>query len=94
MTHGHFGFSLFFLLGLSNLYNFKVKGGFMEEAGYDITKKEFNDVNHWVESIYNTVVVVDYFFQFTQEQKGVAMTDKVYKLYETKILYLITQEVG
>ena len=57
MTYGHFNFSLFFLLGLSNLYNSKVKGGFMEEAVYNITNKEFNDVNHWVESIYNTVVV-------------------------------------
>lgn len=39
----------------------------MEEAGYNITNKEFNDLNHWVESIYNTVVVVDYFCKNQQE---------------------------
>ena len=33
----------------------------MEEAGYNITEKEFKKISKWVENIYNTAVVVDYF---------------------------------
>ena len=39
----------------------------MEEVGYNITKKEFKELNYLVECIYNTVVVVDYFCQNQQE---------------------------
>ena len=33
----------------------------MEEAGYNITEKEFKKISKWVESIYNIAVIVDYF---------------------------------
>lgn len=33
----------------------------MEEAGYDITKKEFNKISKWAENVYNIAVIVDYF---------------------------------
>ena len=39
----------------------------MEEAGYNITRKEFEEINNLVESIYNTIVVVDYFCRNQQE---------------------------
>lgn len=33
----------------------------MEEAGYNITEKEFKKISKWAESIYNIAVIVDYF---------------------------------
>ena len=33
----------------------------MEEAGYNITNKEFKQISKWAEDIYNITVVVDYF---------------------------------
>ena len=33
----------------------------MEEAGYNITNKEFKQLSKWSENIYNTAVVIDYF---------------------------------
>lgn len=33
----------------------------MEEAGYNITEKDFQKISKWAENIYNTAVVVDYF---------------------------------
>lgn len=33
----------------------------MEEAGYNITQKEFKQLSKWVENVYNITVVVDYF---------------------------------
>lgn len=33
----------------------------MEEAGYNITDKEFKQISKWAENIYNMAVVVDYF---------------------------------
>ena len=33
----------------------------MEEAGYNITEKEFKQISKWAENIYNMAVVVDYF---------------------------------
>ena len=33
----------------------------MEEAGYNITEKEFKKISKWEESIYNIAVIVDYF---------------------------------
>jgi len=33
----------------------------MEEAGYNITDKEFKNISKWAENIYNIAVVVDYF---------------------------------
>ena len=33
----------------------------MEEAGYNITEKEFKQISKWAESIYNIAVIVDYF---------------------------------
>jgi len=33
----------------------------MEEAGYNITEKEFKQISKWAENIYNIAVVVDYF---------------------------------
>ena len=33
----------------------------MEEAGYNITEKEFKQTSKWVENVYNIAVVVDYF---------------------------------
>lgn len=33
----------------------------MEKVGLNITPKEFKELNQWVENIYNTVVVIDYF---------------------------------
>ena len=39
----------------------------MEEAGHNITNKEFKKLNHLVENIYNTVVVVDCFCRNQKE---------------------------
>lgn len=33
----------------------------MEEAGYDITNKEFKQISKWAENVYNIAVIVDYF---------------------------------
>lgn len=33
----------------------------MEEVGYNITNKEFKQINKWAENVYNIVVIVDYF---------------------------------
>ena len=33
----------------------------MEEAGYNITEKEFKKISKWAENIYNIAVIVDYF---------------------------------
>ena len=33
----------------------------MEEAGYNITNKEFKQINKWAENVYNIAVIVDYF---------------------------------
>ena len=33
----------------------------MEEAGYNITNKEFKQISKWAENIYNITVIVDYF---------------------------------
>ena len=33
----------------------------MEEAGYNITEKEFMQISKWAENIYNIAVIVDYF---------------------------------
>ena len=33
----------------------------MEEAGYNITEKEFKKISKWAENIYNITVIVDYF---------------------------------
>ena len=33
----------------------------MEEAGYNITNKEFKQISKWAENIYNIAVIVDYF---------------------------------
>lgn len=33
----------------------------MEEAGYNITDKEFKQISKWAENIYNIAVIVDYF---------------------------------
>jgi len=33
----------------------------MEEAGYNITNKEFKQISKWAENVYNITVVVDYF---------------------------------
>ena len=44
MTYGHFNFYLYNLLGLSDLYNSRVNGDFMEETGYNITQKEFKTI--------------------------------------------------
>ena len=33
----------------------------MEEAGYNITEKEFKHISKWTENVYNTDVIVDYF---------------------------------
>ena len=33
----------------------------MEEAGYNITNKEFKQISKWAENIYNIAVVIDYF---------------------------------
>ena len=33
----------------------------MEEAGYNITEKEFKNISKWAENIYNIAVVIDYF---------------------------------
>ena len=33
----------------------------MEEAGYNISKKEFKQISKWAENIYNITVIVDYF---------------------------------
>ena len=46
-----------------------VKGGFgMEEAGFNITAKEFKQLSKWAEEVYNIAVVVDYFCE-TQPDK-------------------------
>ena len=33
----------------------------MEEAGYNITNKEFKQISKWAENVYNIAVIVDYF---------------------------------
>ena len=33
----------------------------MEEAGYNITNKEFKKISKWAENVYNISVIVDYF---------------------------------
>ena len=33
----------------------------MEEAGYNITNKEFKQISKWAENVYNIAVVVEYF---------------------------------
>ena len=33
----------------------------MEEAGYNITEKDFQKISKWAENIYNIAVVIDYF---------------------------------
>ena len=33
----------------------------MEEAGYNITNKEFKQISKWAENVYNIVVIVDFF---------------------------------
>ena len=33
----------------------------MEEAGYNVTEKEFKKISKWAENIYNIAVVIDYF---------------------------------
>ena len=33
----------------------------MEEAGYNITNKEFKQISKWAENFYNIAVIVDYF---------------------------------
>lgn len=33
----------------------------MEEAGYNITKKEFKQISKLAENVYNIAVIVDYF---------------------------------
>ena len=33
----------------------------MEKVGLNITPKEFKQLSKWVENIYNTAVVIDYF---------------------------------
>lgn len=33
----------------------------MEEAGYNITNKEFKQLSKWSENIHNIAVIVDYF---------------------------------
>ena len=40
----------------------------MEEAGYNITNKEFKQLSKWAEEVYNLSVVVDYFCE-TQPDK-------------------------
>ena len=37
------------------------KEGIMEEAGYNISNKEFKQISKWAENIYNIAVIVDYF---------------------------------
>ena len=32
----------------------------MEEAGYNITEKEFKKISKWAENVYNIAVIVDY----------------------------------
>ena len=33
----------------------------MEEAGFNITSKEFKQISKWAENVYNIAVIVDYF---------------------------------
>ena len=40
---------------------FLIYGGIMEEAGYNITNKEFKQISKWAENVYNIAVIVDYF---------------------------------
>ena len=35
--------------------------GIMEEAGYNITNKEFKQISKWAENVYNIAVIVDCF---------------------------------
>ena len=41
--------------------HYKQLGENMENAGYNISKKEFEKLRKWSENIYNTAVVIDYF---------------------------------
>jgi len=51
-------FSLFWFL---SCIVFAELGGIMEEAGYNITNKEFKQISKWAENVYNITVIVDYF---------------------------------
>ena len=39
----------------------------MEEAGYNITEKEFKKISKWAENIYNIAIIVDYFISNQSE---------------------------
>ena len=39
----------------------------MEKVGLNITPKEFKQLSKWVENIYNTAVVIDYFCSSQKE---------------------------
>ena len=39
----------------------------MEKVVLNITQKEFKQLSKWVENIYNTVVVIDYFVEYQPE---------------------------
>ena len=41
----------------------------MEEAGYNITNKEFKKISKWAENVYNIAVIVDYFISNQPEIK-------------------------
>lgn len=41
----------------------------MEEVGYNLTKKEFNELSKWAENVYNISVVIDYFCSTQPEQE-------------------------
>ena len=42
----------------------------MEEAGYNITEKEFRKISKWAENVYNIAVVVDYFVSNQPEKSN------------------------
>ena len=39
----------------------------MEEAGYNITNKEFKQISNRAENVYNISVIVDYFVSYQPE---------------------------
>ena len=43
----------------------------MENAGLNITPKEFKQLSKWAEEVYNIAVVVDYFVKLNRIKKSV-----------------------
>lgn len=60
----------------------------MEEAGYNITEKEFKQISKWAENIYNITVIVDYFVSKQPEIEECYNLAPVIKKFKTKCRFI------